>query len=64
VIGWFEAFRTWRTWSLPFARSPGLSGTYRYRKLFGIRAVVAGLFAPPMSSAIHRFPSESSWMPS
>ena len=64
VIGWFEAFMTWRTWSLPFARSPGFLGTYRYTKLFGTFAVVAPLNAPPMSSTIQRLPSESSWMPS
>ena len=50
--------------SLPLLRSPGLSGTYRNKKLFGTFAVVPCLLAPLWSSRIIMLPSESSETPS
>src|ERR1041384_7981656 len=49
----------------PCVRSRRFFGTKRKMKLFGRRALVWPVgVAPPMSSTIHRLPSESAWMPS
>ena len=59
VIGWPAAFMTCSACSFPLERSSLRVGTKRKMKLFGMRATVPGLFAPPMSSAIQTLPSLS-----